>query len=137
MYLFRTHKQLRYNLHLKFITGNCYRLQKRNKKKKKDKVHKNTIVYILTIKRRLPIILRFYFHDVLEPTENYISYKFRFKRILGFVIKKSSHKLFNNSIIYSTMWSSVFTRNRIKMNFKYIYIYMLYNSFLFVDLKAV
>lgn len=35
------------------------------------------------------------------------------------------------------MWSSVFTRNRIKMNFKYIYIYMLYNSFLFVDLKAV
>ena len=34
-------------LHLQFITGNCYRLQKRNKKKKKDKVHKNTIVYIL------------------------------------------------------------------------------------------
>ena len=36
-------------LHLQFITGNCYRLQKRNKEKKKDKVHKNTIVYILTI----------------------------------------------------------------------------------------
>ena len=36
--------------HLQFITGNCYRLQKR--KKKKDKVHKNTIVYILTVKRR-------------------------------------------------------------------------------------
>ena len=36
-------------LHLQFITGNCYRLQKRNKKKKKDK---NTIVYILTVKRR-------------------------------------------------------------------------------------
>ena len=43
-------------LHLQFITGNCYRLQKRNKKKKKDKVHKNTIVYILTIKRRLPVL---------------------------------------------------------------------------------
>ena len=41
-------------LHLQFITGNCYRLQKRNKKKREDKVHKNTIVYILTIKRRLP-----------------------------------------------------------------------------------
>ena len=33
------------------------------------------------------------------------------------------------------MWSSVFTRTGIKMNFKYIY--MLYYSFLFVDLKAV
>ena len=43
-------------LHLQFITGNCYRSQKRNKKKKKDKVHKNTIVYILTIKRRLPAL---------------------------------------------------------------------------------
>ena len=43
-------------LHLQFITSNCYRLQKRNKKKKKDKVHKNTIVYILTIKRRLPAL---------------------------------------------------------------------------------
>ena len=40
-------------LHLQFITGNCYHLQKRNKKKKKGKVHKNTIVYILPIKRRL------------------------------------------------------------------------------------
>ena len=39
-------------LHLQFITANCYRLQRRNKKKKKDKVHKNTIVYILTVKRR-------------------------------------------------------------------------------------
>ena len=29
---------------------------KRNKKTKKDKVHKNTIVYILTIKRRLPAL---------------------------------------------------------------------------------
>ena len=54
LFLFRTHKQLQYILHLQFITGNCYRLQKRNKKKKKDKVHKNTIVYILTIKRRQP-----------------------------------------------------------------------------------
>ena len=43
-------------LHLQFITGKCYRLQKRNKKTKKDKVHKNTIVYILTIKRRLPAL---------------------------------------------------------------------------------
>ena len=43
-------------LHLQFITGNCYRLQKRNKKKKKDKVHKNTMVYILTINRRLPAL---------------------------------------------------------------------------------
>ena len=43
-------------LHLQFITGNCYRSQKRNKRKKKDKVHKNTIVYILTIKRRLPAL---------------------------------------------------------------------------------
>ena len=44
--LFRTHNN--YNtLHLQFITGSCYRLQKRNKKNKKDKVHKNTIVCIL------------------------------------------------------------------------------------------
>ena len=43
-------------LHLQFITGNCYRLQKRKKKTKKDKVDKNTIVYILTIKRRLPAL---------------------------------------------------------------------------------
>jgi len=38
-------------LHLQFITGNCHRLQKRNKKTKKDKAHKITIVCILTIKR--------------------------------------------------------------------------------------
>ena len=43
-------------LHLQFITGNCCRLQKRNKKTKKDKVHKNTIVYILTFKRRPPAL---------------------------------------------------------------------------------
>ena len=44
-------------LHLQFITGNYYRLQKKEikkkKKKRKDKVHQNTTVYILTIKRRL------------------------------------------------------------------------------------
>ena len=42
-------------LHLQFITGNCYRLQKKeiNKKKRKDKVHQNiTTVYILTIKKK-------------------------------------------------------------------------------------
>ena len=46
-------------LHLQFITGNYYRLQKKeiNKKKRKDKVHQNTIVYILTIKRRLSALL--------------------------------------------------------------------------------
>ena len=70
IFLFRTHKQLQYiifTIHynnwiliLPYIEkGNCYRLQKgkkkRFKKKKKDKVHKNTIVYILTIKRRLPV----------------------------------------------------------------------------------
>ena len=42
-------------LHLQFITGNCYHLQIRNKKKRKDKVHKTiTInsVYIRSIKKR-------------------------------------------------------------------------------------
>ena len=46
-------------LHLQFITGNCYRLQKkkRNKKKRKDKVHKNTIVYILPIKKKAACLM--------------------------------------------------------------------------------
>ena len=85
IYLFRTHKQLQYitfTIHYRQLLSFTEK-----KKKKKNKVHKNTIVYILTITRRLPILLRFYFHDVLEPAENYISYKFRFKRILGFVIE--------------------------------------------------
>ena len=33
-----------------------------NKKKRKDKVHQNTIVYILTIKRRLPLCLMVLHH---------------------------------------------------------------------------
>ena len=85
IYLFRTHKQLQYitfTIHYRQLLSFTEK-----KKKEKNKVHKNTIVYTLTITRRLPILLRFYFHDVLEPAENYISYKFRFKRILGFVIE--------------------------------------------------
>ena len=56
LFIYFAHTNNYNTLHLQFITGNCYRLQKRNKKKKKDKVHKNTIVYILTIKRRLPAL---------------------------------------------------------------------------------
>ena len=55
-FLFRT-QTITITLHLQFITGNCYRLQKkRNIKKRKDKVHKHTLVYMLTIKRRLPAL---------------------------------------------------------------------------------
>ena len=40
---------------LKQVTVIVYRREKSEKKKKKDKVHKNTdIAYILAIKRRLP-----------------------------------------------------------------------------------
>ena len=56
LFIYFAHTNNYNTLHLQFITGNCYRLQKRNKKKKKDKVHKNTIVYILTIKRTLPAL---------------------------------------------------------------------------------
>ena len=57
LFFFISHTQT-ITIHLQFITGNCYRLQKKeiNKKKRKDKVHQNTIVYILTIKRRLPAL---------------------------------------------------------------------------------
>ena len=40
-------------LHLQFITGNCYHLQKRNKKKRKDNVHKNTIVTLYESERMI------------------------------------------------------------------------------------
>ena len=50
--------------HLQFILGNCYRLQKKeiNKKKRKDKVHQNTTVYILTIERRLSALWSYITH---------------------------------------------------------------------------
>ena len=85
-YLFISHAQT-ITIHYIYNSLQVTVIVYRKEKKKKNKVHKNTIVYILTITRRLPILLRFYFHDVLEPAENYISYKFRFKRILGFVIE--------------------------------------------------
>ena len=85
-YLFISHAQT-ITIHYIYNSLQVTVIVYRKEKKKKNKVHKNTIVYILTITRRLPILLRFYFHDVLEPAENYISYKFRFKRIVGFVIE--------------------------------------------------
>ena len=85
-YLFISHAQT-ITIHYIYNSLQVTVIVYRKEKKKKNKVHKNTIVYISTITRRLPILLRFYFHDVLEPAENYISYKFRFKRILGFVIE--------------------------------------------------
>ena len=85
-YLFISHAQT-ITIHYIYNSLQITVIVYRKEKKKKNKVHKNTIVYILTITRRLAILLRFYFHDVLEPAENYISYKFRFKRILGFVIE--------------------------------------------------
>ena len=50
LFLYFAHTNNYNTLRLQFITGNCYRLQKTNKKKKKDKVQKNTIVYIFTIR---------------------------------------------------------------------------------------
>ena len=37
-YYYFAHTNNYNTLHLQFITGNCYHLQKRNKKKKKDKL---------------------------------------------------------------------------------------------------